>query len=139
MTRHIAGRRKKVARFRRRFRAEYLLMAAVVAAFLAFQTWSEHRLDILRQQRFEFEEQILAVRADLSAANLEFTRQSAQERIVARARSELNFVDASIGERNRVARPAESTQPEDPLLWRLASGLDRFSGIRGAVAAEDKR
>jgi hypothetical protein len=139
MSRHIAGRRKKVARLRQRVRAEYLLMATVVAAFLAFQTWSEHRLDTLRQQRFELEERILAARADLAGTNLEFTRQSAQDRIVARARDELGFVDSRIGERIRVARPAAAPQPDEPRLWHLARGLDRFSGIRGAVAAEDER
>ncbi len=139
MNRRISGRRKKVARFRQGIRAEYLLTAAIVASFLAFQTWSEHQLDTLRRQRFEIEEQILATRADLAAANLEFTRQSAQDRIVARAKSELGFVDSRIGARIRVALPAAAPQPAEPLLWRLAGGLDRFSGIRGAVAAEDAR
>ena len=139
MNRRVSARHKKAARFRQRIRAEYLLGVAVVAVFLAFQTWSEHRLDTLRQQRFEFEERILAARAELAAADLKFARQSAQDRIVARARGELGFVDSRIGERIRLALPAEAPQPDEPLLWRLASGLDRFGGIRGAAAAEDER
>ena len=139
MKRRIVGRRNKAARIRQRIRAEYVVIVVVAAAFLAFQTWSEHRLDTLRQHRFQFEERIVAARAELSAANLEFTRQSAQDRIVARAKGELGFVDSGIGERIRLALPAESPPADEPLLWRIASGLDRFSGIRGAVAAEDQQ
>jgi hypothetical protein len=139
MSRHIAGRRKKVARLRQQIRVEYLLIAVMVAGFLAFQTWSEHRLDTLRRQRIEFEGRIDAARADLSAASLEFTRESAQDRIVARAKAELGFVDSRIGTRIRLALPAATPGPDEPMLWRLASGLDRFGGIRGAAAAEDSR
>lgn len=139
MSRRILGRRKKVVRIRQRVRAEYMLLVGVVGAFLAFQTWSEHRLDTLRQQRMDTEARIDVARADLAAASLEFTRESAQDRIVARAKAELDFVDSRIGTRMRLAMPSAPPKPEEPLLWRFASGLDRFSGIRGAVAAEDSR
>ena len=139
MSRKSNRRRGRVSRLRRQARPEYLVFFLALAGYMVFQTWSEHRLDTLRQQRFELEERILAARADLAGTNLEFTRQSAQDRIVARARDELGFVDSRIGERIRVARPAAAPQPDEPRLWHLARGLGRFSGIRGAVAAEDER
>lgn len=131
--------RGRVARLRRRVRAEYLLLAVVLAGYLAFQTWQQHELDRLRQQRIDYEERLVATRSALAAANFEYARHSAQDRVVARAREELGFVDARIGHRIRLALPAPAATAEEPLLNRLAAGLDRFGGIRSAGAAEDRR
>ncbi|RKZ15351.1 hypothetical protein DRQ53_09270 [bacterium] len=133
------GRKKGVARLRRRLRAEFVLLGLLVASFLTFQTWSEHRLDTLGHQRLEYSERLASAQAGLASAQLTFVRESEQGRIVSRARAELGFVDAEVGERVRLALPAAKSAPEDPLLWRLAGGLDRFSGIREAFAAEDAR
>lgn len=132
-------RRNRIAKLRRRVRPEYVLLAGVLASYLAFQTWQEHRLDRLRQTRIEFEERLVAARAGLVAANSEYAQQAAQDRIVSRARVELGFVDSRIGERVRLALPSEPVLPEEPLLVRLAAGLDRFGGIRTAGAAEDRQ
>lgn len=128
-----------MARLRRRVRPEYLLMGTVLAGFLAFQTWSEHRLDTLRQQRLEYEERLASARSSLATAELRFSRESDQVRVVERARIELGFVDSEIGTRVRLALPAPEMLPEEPLLWRVAGGLDRFGGIRAAFAAEDSK
>jgi hypothetical protein len=120
-------------------RSQYLVFFLVFAGYLVFQTWSEHRLDALRKERVEFEERIIGTRAALAQAQRQFARESDQARIVERARVELGFVDAEIGGRPRICMPAAPKADEGPLLWRLAGGLDRFGGIRGAFAAEDDR
>jgi hypothetical protein len=135
-----SGRRHgRMAKLRRRVRTEYLVLALVVAGYLAFQTWQEHRLDRLRQTRIEYEERLVVARAGLASANLEYVRQAAQDRVVHRARVELAFVDSRVGERVRLALPSAPAPEEEPLLVRLASGLDRFGGVRAAGAAEGQR
>ena len=139
MSRKSMNRRGRASRLRRRLRPQYIVLFCVFAGYLVFQTWTEHRLDTLRRQRVEFEERITSTRAALSEAEREYARESEQARIVARAKSELGFIDARIGARPRICMPVSPSVEEDPLLARLAAGLDRFGGIRGAFAAEDDR
>ena len=139
MSRTSRNRRGKVSRLRRRLRPQYLVFFCVFAGYLVFQTWTGHRLDTLRRERVEFEERVVTTHAALAEAERQFARESDQSRIVARAKSELGFVDARIGVRARICMPATESLADEPLLWRLAGGLDRFGGIRGAFAAEDDR
>ena len=131
--------RRRVSRLRRQVRPEYLVFFLALAGYMVFQTWSEHRLDALRKERVEFEERIITTRAALAQAERQFARESEQSRIVDRARDELGFMDAEIAGRQRICMPSTQPAEEEPLLWRLAGGLDRFGGIRGAFAAEDDR
>jgi hypothetical protein len=117
---------------------EYLFLLLVFAGYLSFSMWTEHRLDTLRKERVEFEERIVGARAALTSAEERFLRESEQSRIVHRARTELGLVDAEIGNRIRLALPASPTLPEEPMLTRLAGGLDRFGGIRSAIAGEER-
>lgn len=139
MSRKTSNRRGRVAKIRRQVRPQYLVFFVAFAGYLVFQTWAEHRLDTLRKERVEFEERIITTRAALSHAEGRFVRESEQSRIVDRARTELGFIDAEIGGRPRICMPAIQPPEDEPLLWRLAAGLDRFGGIRGAFAAEDDR
>ena len=139
MSRKSNRRRGRVSRLRRQARPEYLVFFLALAGYMVFQTWSEHRLDALRKERVEFEERIITTRAALAQAERQFARESEQSRIVDRARGELGFVDAEIAGRQRICMPSTQPADEEPLLWRLAGGLDRFGGIRGAFAAEDDR
>lgn len=133
------GRRHRISKLRRRVRAEWVVLVAVIAGYLAFQTWQEHRLDRLRQERIDYEERLVSERAALARANLQYARHSAQDEVVRRARTELDLVDSQIGERVRLALPSGPPPEEEPLLVRLAAGLDRFASIRTAGAAEDLR
>jgi hypothetical protein len=139
MSRKPKHRRGRVSRLRRQVRPQYLVFFLFFAGYLAFQTWSGHQLDTLRRDRVEFEERIATTRAALAEAERQFARESDQSRIVARAKSELGFVDAAIGGRARICMPSVDVHDDEPLLWRLAGNLDRFAGIRGAFAAEDER
>ena len=139
MSRKSNSRNKGFARMRRRLRPQYVVVLAVFATYLSFQTWAEHRLDTSRKERVEFEERIIGARASLAAAREEFDRQSEQDRIVSRAKKELGFIDSRVGERIRLALPAPEGAPEEPMLWRLAGGLDRFGGIRDAFAAGEEQ
>ena len=139
MSRKTSNRRGRVAKIRRQVRPQYLVVFFVFAGYLVFQTWAEHRLDTLRKVRVEYEERIITTRASLAQAERRFVRESEQSRIVSRARAELGFIDAEIGGRPRICMPSTPTADDEPLLWRLAAGLDRFGGIRGAFAAEDDR
>lgn len=130
------SRHKGMARLRRSLRPELVLAGVVFAGFLAFQTWSEHRLDTLRQVRLEFDERLASAQSGLARAELEFDRESEQTHVVQRARAELGFVDAEVNGRARLALPAPEMIEPDPLLWRLAGGLDRFGGIREALASD---
>ena len=135
MMRRNAKRRKGLNRVRRSLRPQYLVLLMMLVSYLSYQIWAEHRLDTLRKERVDFEERLISARASLAAAREEFDRQSEQARIVGRAKSELRFVDSRVGERTRLAMPATVPGPEEPLLWRLAGGLDRFAGIREAFAS----
>jgi len=137
MSRKTSNRRGRVAKIRRQIRPQYLVFFFVLAGYLVFQTWAEHSLDTLRKERVEYEERIISTRAALAQAQRQFVRESEQSRIVSRARAELGFIDAEIGGRPRICMPAIQQPDDEPLLWRLAAGLDRFGGIRGAFAAED--
>ena len=137
MSRKSSNRRGRVSKIRRQLRPQYLVFFAVFAGYLVFQTWAEHRLDTLRKERVEYEERIITTRAALAQAHRQFARESEQSRVVSRARAELGFIDAEIGSRPRICMPSTQPVDDEPLLWRLASGLDRFGGIRGAFAAED--
>ena len=139
MSRRTNSRSKGLARMRRRLRPQYVVLLVVFAGYLSFQTWAEHRLDTLRKDRVEFEERIIGTRASLAAAREEFDRQSEQARIVSRAKKELGFIDSRVGDRTRLALPALQAAPDEPMLWRLAGGLDRFGGIRDAFASEENR
>jgi hypothetical protein len=119
-------------------RMEYVVLLMVFAGYLSFSMWTEHRLDTLRKERVEFEERIVGAQAALAAAEERFLRESDQARIVHRARTELGFVDAEIGTRVRLALPSSPTLPEEPMLTRLAGGLDRFGGVREAIAGEER-
>lgn len=135
----IGSRRgKRANRMRKRMRMEYLVLLMVFAGYLSFSMWTEHRLDTLRKERVEFEERIVGARAALAVAEERFLRESDQARIVHRARVELGFVDAEIGTRIRLALPSSPTVPEEPMLTRLAGGLDRFGGVREAFAGEER-
>lgn len=135
----IGSRRgKRANRMRRRMRMEYVVLLMVFAGYLSFSMWTEHRLDTLRKERVEFEERIVGAQAALAAAEERFLRESDQARIVDRARTELGFVDAEIGTRVRLALPSSPTLPEEPMLTRLAGGLDRFGGVREAIAGEER-
>ena len=139
MNRKSSKRRGRVARLRRRMRPEYLAFFCLLAGYLVYQTWAEHRLDTLRLARVEYEERIITTRAALAESQRRFARESDQSRVVARAKSELGFIDAEIGTRPRLCMPVAPAAEEEPLLWRIAGGLDRFGGIRGAFAAEEGR
>lgn len=139
MSRKSNNRRGRVSRLRRQLRPQYVVFFCVFAGYLVFQTWSGHQLDTLRKERVEYEERISTARAALAEAESRFARESDQSRIVARAKSELGFVDARIGARARICMPTLEPAADEPLLWRLAGGLDRFGGIRGAFAAEAER
>ena len=135
----IGSRRgKRGNRMRRRMRMEYVVLLMVFAGYLSFSMWTEHRLDTLRKERVEFEERIVGAQAALAAAEERLLRESDQARIVHRARAELGFVDAEIGTRVRLALPSSPTLPEEPMLTRVAGGLDRFGGVREAIAGEER-
>lgn len=115
--------------------------ALSLIGLISWTTWQTHRLDQLRSERFALEEECIYLEQVYRDAQQKWFAETALERVIPRAKSELSLVDASPHTRTVLAlRPTEPVQNRaGAWLSELAGRFDRFGEIRSAHAHEAGR